>query len=93
MDRVLCAAVARLVTTMICLLLPAGVITYGTETVNIVPMPVSVESSDGQFVVTGSTQVLARGEAATEASKLMARPAAATNYFLDYERREMTRKN
>jgi len=93
MDRVLCAAVARLVTTMICLLLPAGVITYGTETVNIVPMPVSVESSDGQFVVTPSTQVLARGEAAAEASKLIESLAPAMGHRLRLIERASEKQN
>jgi len=82
MDRILCPAAARLVTTMIYLLLPTGVTTAAGETVNVVPVPVSVESSNGQFVITPSTRVLAQGEAATEASKLIDTLAPAMGHRL-----------
>ncbi|MGD8500180.1 MAG: beta-N-acetylhexosaminidase [Phycisphaerales bacterium] len=52
------------------------------ETFNVIPKPVSVECSDGFFVITPSTQVVADKDAATEASKLVDTLAPATGYRL-----------
>jgi len=41
------------------------------DTVSVVPQPMSIERREGSFVITPSTQVIAEGQAAGEASKLI----------------------
>jgi len=50
--------------------------------VNVIPMPVSVESGEGFFVITPSTQVVAEADAAAEASKLIDAMAPAMGFKL-----------
>lgn len=52
------------------------------ETVNIIPLPVSIERSEGFFVITPSTPVIAEKDAAAEASKLIDALAPAMGYKL-----------
>ena len=82
MDKIVCRTAACLTAAIICLGSPIGALASISETVNVVPLPVSIENSNGHFAVTSSTQVLARGEAATEASKLIDTLAPAMGYSL-----------
>ncbi|MBN1507134.1 MAG: hypothetical protein JW955_09835, partial [Sedimentisphaerales bacterium] len=50
------------------------------ETVNIVPLPVSIEQGDGVFLITPATRVIAEGGTASDASKLIDALAPATGY-------------
>ncbi|MBN2316124.1 MAG: family 20 glycosylhydrolase, partial [Sedimentisphaerales bacterium] len=50
--------------------------------VNIVPMPVSIEERAGVFIIEPSTHVIAEGQAAIEAAKLIELLAPATGYRL-----------
>ncbi len=69
---------------MICVLLNAIVVTGGTgPTVNIIPLPVSVERGDGSFSITPSIQVIAGDDAATEAAKLIEALAPAMGFRLN----------
>jgi len=54
-------------------LIPAAELPGGShrQAVNIIPLPVSVEYSDGSYLITPSTHVIADNEAAAEASKLI----------------------
>ena len=52
------------------------------ETVNIVPLPVSIEQHDGVFLITPATPVIAHGDAATEAAKLIDALAPAMGFRL-----------
>ena len=53
-----------------------------TQTVSVIPLPVSIEQSDGSFRVTPATSVVAAGDAAPEASKLIEALAPALGYRL-----------
>jgi hexosaminidase len=50
--------------------------------VNIVPLPVSIEHGDGVFLISPATPVIAEGDAATEAAKLIDALAPATGFRL-----------
>jgi hexosaminidase len=52
------------------------------QTVSLVPLPVSVETRAGSFLVTQETPVVARGEAITEATKLIDALAPALGHRL-----------
>ena len=51
-------------------------------TVNVIPKPISVESGEGFFVITPSTQVVAESNAAAEAAKLIDAMAPAMGFKL-----------
>ncbi|MFH1716386.1 MAG: beta-N-acetylhexosaminidase [Planctomycetota bacterium] len=53
------------------------------QAVSLIPLPVSVEYSDGFFLITPSTRVIAENEAAVEASKLVDVLAPAMGFRLD----------
>jgi len=55
---------------------------YRSETVNIIPLPVSVEQSRGFFVLRASTRLVAEKDAAIEASKLIDALAPAMGFRL-----------
>ena len=52
------------------------------ETVNVIPMPVSIEHRDSFFVITPSTRLIAENGTATEASKLIDALAPAMDFRL-----------
>jgi hexosaminidase len=55
---------------------------YRSETVNIIPLPVSVEQSRGFFVLGASTRFVAEKDAVVEASKLIDALAPAMGFRL-----------
>ena len=60
----------------------AAVASTPPRTVNIVPLPVSIERDDGAFLITPATPVIAQGDAATEAAKLRDALAPAMGFRL-----------
>ena len=77
MNKTVCETTVRLVAAIICLCAPGGAAAGVSGTVKVIPLPVSVENGIGYFAITPSTPVLARGEAAMEASKLISTLAPA----------------
>ena len=75
MDRI----VLHIAATAVCLTSALGA---SAGTANVIPLPVSVEERDGQFVIDSSTHVIAEGEAAIEAAKLIEALASAMEYRL-----------
>lgn len=69
----------HIIEIVVCLISVAGV---AAGTVNIVPKPVSVEEHAGEFVIEPSTHVIAEGEAAIEAAKLIEALAPAMGFRL-----------
>jgi hexosaminidase len=68
---------------MVCVFPAVGVATSATvETAKVIPLPVRVEGRAGSFVITPSTQVIAREAASIEASKLIAALGPAMGYRL-----------
>jgi len=63
------------------------------DTGSLVPRPVSIECRDGSFVITSSTQVVAEGEAAVEASKLTDSLCLAMGYRLNLVGRSFSPAN
>ena len=64
MDR----TVLHIVAIAVCLTSAVGIV---AGAVNVVPLPVTVEERAGAFVIEPSTHVIAEGEAAIEATKLI----------------------
>jgi hexosaminidase len=75
--------VGRIITAILCVHLCLWVTeSRAREKVSIIPLPVSIEYNDGSFVITQSTPVVAEGDAAAEASKLIDALAPALGHRL-----------
>jgi len=82
MDRIIYRTAVRFMAAMICLCSTVGATAGVSETVKVVPLPVSVENGNGYFAITPSTQVFAQDKAAKEASKLIDSLAPAMGHRL-----------
>ena len=84
MDRIANKIRLGIAMAIVCLTSALGA-TDGT--VSIVPLPVSIEERSGEFVIDSSTHVIAEGQAAIEASKLIEALAPAMGFRLKLGRR------
>jgi len=68
----------------LCMWLSVVAVASGTgQTISIIPLPVSIEYGEGSFLITQSTQVVAEGDAAAEAAKLVDALAPAMGFRLN----------
>ena len=64
-----------------------------SKTISLIPLPVSIERDDSSFSITQSTQVVAEGDAATEAPKLLDALAPAMGFRLTTAKDSLLLKN
>ncbi|MEN6576967.1 MAG: beta-N-acetylhexosaminidase [Phycisphaerales bacterium] len=77
-------AVVRTLITMVLACLGTTLATHGAdESMSVIPSPVACEPRNGSFVISSSTRVVAAGDAAAEASKLIGLFAPAMGFRLE----------
>lgn len=83
MNRLAHTAVVRLIAALVCLCPYIGALpSRASGAINVIPLPVSVETRAGSFLITPTTSVVAPGAAAPEAAKLIDALAPALGYRL-----------